>query len=80
MALIAGLAVRPVGVLMAVNMLGAWIFVHTSALYAMDHNGPELVIALGLLSIMLAVTGSGRIGLDHLRNSRRRVSEAGQAE
>jgi putative oxidoreductase len=32
----------------------------------MDHNGPELVIALGLLSLVLAVTGSGRLGLDHL--------------
>jgi putative oxidoreductase len=32
----------------------------------MDHNGPEVVIALGLLSLVLAVTGSGRFGLDHL--------------
>lgn len=51
---------------MAVNMVGAWIFVHTSGLYAFDRNGPELVIALGLLSLVLAVTGSGRFGLDHL--------------
>ncbi|MGH3812187.1 MAG: DoxX family protein, partial [Pseudonocardiaceae bacterium] len=65
-ALILGLAVRLIGVLMALNMVGAWIFVHTSGLYAMDHNGPELVIALGLLSLVLAVTGSGRLGLDHL--------------
>lgn len=65
-ALILGLAVRVIGVLMALNMAGAWIFVHTSGLYAMDHNGPELVIALGLLSLVLAVTGSGRLGLDHL--------------
>jgi putative oxidoreductase len=40
--------------------------VHTSDLFAMDHNGPELVTALGLLSLVLAVTGSGRFGLDHL--------------
>ncbi len=65
-ALILGLAVRVIGVLLALNMAGAWIFVHTSGLYAMDHNGPELVIALGLLSLVLAVTGSGRLGLDHL--------------
>lgn len=78
-ALIAGLGVRLVGVLMAVNMLGAWVFVHTSALYATDHNGPELVIALGLLSIMLAVTGSGRIGLDHLRQSRHSERAQGNA-
>jgi putative oxidoreductase len=64
---IAGVALVPVvGVLMALNMAGAWVFVHTSGLFAMDHNGPEVVIALGLLSLVLAVTGSGRFGLDHL--------------
>jgi putative oxidoreductase len=72
-AMIFGAAVRIVGVLMALNMVGAWVLVHTSGLYAMDHNGPELVIALGLLSLVLAVTGSGRLGLDHLI-ARRRTS------
>ena len=65
-AMILGVAVRIVGVLMALNMAGAWIFVHTSGLFAMDHNGPELVIALGLLSLVLAVTGAGRFGFDHM--------------
>jgi len=70
-----GAAVPVVGVLMALNMAGAWAFVHTSGLFALDHNGPELVIALGLLSLVLAVTGSGRFGLDHLivRRLRRRA-------
>ena len=40
-AMILGLAVPIVGVLMAVNMAGAWIFVHTSGLFAMDHNSPS---------------------------------------
>jgi putative oxidoreductase len=71
LAMVLGLAVPVVGVLMAVNMVGAWVFVHTSGLFAMDHNGPELVIALGLLSLVLAVTGSGRFGLDHLIVRRR---------
>jgi putative oxidoreductase len=65
-ALILGLGVPVVGVLMALNMLGAWVLVHPTALYAADHTGPETVIAIGLLSLVLAVTGSGRIGLDHL--------------
>ena len=65
-AMMVGLAVPVVGVLMALNMTGAWIFVHTSGLFASDRNGPELVIALGLLSLVLAVTGSGRFGLDHM--------------
>jgi putative oxidoreductase len=73
-AMVLGAAVRIVGVLMALNMVGAWVFVHTSGLYAMDHNGPEVVIALGLLSLVLAVTGSGRIGVDHLV-ARRRTSD-----
>jgi putative oxidoreductase len=51
---------------MTLNMAGAWVFVHTSGLFAMDRNGPELVITLGLLSLVLAVTGSGRFGVDHL--------------
>jgi putative oxidoreductase len=71
-AMILGLGVPIVGVLMAVNMAGAWMLVHTSGLFAMDHNGPELVITLGLLSLVLAVTGSGRFGLDHLIVTRTR--------
>jgi len=71
-AMILGLGVAVVGVLMAVNMVGAWMFVHTSPLLSMDGNGPELVIALGLLSLMLAVTGSGRWGLDYVLFGRRR--------
>ena len=70
-ALILGLAVPAVGVLIALNMLGAWILVHPTALYAADHTGPETVIAIGLLSLVLAATGSGRFGLDHLIASRR---------
>jgi putative oxidoreductase len=55
-----------VGVVMALNMVGAWILAHPGALYALDHTGPELVIVVGLLSLVLAVTGSGRFGLDHV--------------
>jgi putative oxidoreductase len=71
-AMILGLGVPIVGVLMALNMAGAWILVHTSPLFSMDHNGPELVIALGLLSLVLAAIGSGRFGLDHLIVTRAR--------
>jgi putative oxidoreductase len=62
-----------VGVLMALNMVGAWVLVHTSPLFSMDHNGPELAIMIGLLSLVLAVVGSGRFGLDHLIIARRRA-------
>lgn len=58
---------------MALNMTGAWVFVHTSSPFAMDHDGPELVIAIGLLSLVRAATGSGRLGLDQLVVRRRRA-------
>jgi putative oxidoreductase len=64
--MILGLAVPIVGVLMALNMAGAWILAHPGGLYALDHTGPELVITVGLLSLVLAVIGSGRFGLDHV--------------
>ena len=75
-ALILGLAVPAVGVLIALNMLGAWVLVHPTALYAADHTGPETVVAIGLLSLVLAASGSGRLGLDHLIASHRRVRRA----
>ena len=71
-AMILGLAVPIVGVLMALNMVGAWMLVHTSPLFSMDHNGPELAIMIGLLSLVLAVVGSGRFGLDHVIAGRSR--------
>lgn len=75
-AVILGLAVPVIGARMALNMAGAWIFVHTSGIFASDHNGPELVIALGLLSLVLAVSGSGRFGLDYLISERTRRRKA----
>ena len=79
-AMILGLGVPVVGLLMALNMLGAWVLVHPTALYSMDHTGPETVIAIGLLSLVLAATGSGRFGLDHLilRRARRRTPALGR--
>ena len=70
-AIILDLAVPIVGVLIAVNMAGAWMFVHTSPLYSMGHNGPEVVIAIGLLSLALAAVGSGRFEIGHLITQRR---------
>lgn len=73
-ALIVGIGVPVVGALMALNMLGAWIFVHAGYGF-FDPQGPGLVIVLGLLSLVLAVSGSGRLGLDHLifRRNRQQV-------
>jgi putative oxidoreductase len=73
-ALILGAGVRLVGLLMAVNMLGAWYWVHPHALYSfsLEKSGPESVIAIGLVSLLLVVTGAGRISLDHAGGGLRR--------
>lgn len=70
LALLLGFGVRTIGALMALNMAGAWYYVHTSELYAMDHNGPEIAVAIGLLSLMFVVTGPGRVAVDRLRPNR----------
>ena len=62
---IAGAALPLIGVAMAANMAGAWALVHTGGLYSAEGNGPELVIAIGLLSLVFAAVGSGRLGVDH---------------
>ncbi|WP_449060721.1 DoxX family protein [Planomonospora algeriensis] len=65
-ALIVGLAVPVAGLLLAVNMLGAYLFVHAGKGLFIDTGGAELVMALGAGSLALAAAGSGRFGLDHL--------------
>lgn len=52
-----------VGVLWALNMAGAWWFVHRDAFFAAD-GGYELVLVLGVLGLVLAVTGAGRLSVD----------------
>lgn len=77
-AIIIGAAVPLVGALMVVNMIGAWIFVHPTGLYNIEGTGPETVIAIGLLCLVLVVTGGGRISVDHqlLRRLRPRFAAA----
>jgi len=77
LALIVGLGVPVIGVLMALNMLGAWLLVHPAPLYAADHTGPETVIAIGLLSLTVAAFGSGRFGMDHVLVGRRHRARRG---
>ncbi|TWD84283.1 putative oxidoreductase [Kribbella amoyensis] len=69
-ALILGVLTSVAGVLLALDMAGALIFVHASnGIFAAD-GGWELVAALGLLSLTLAATGAGRISLDNLLTRR----------
>lgn len=72
-ALIAGILVPLVGVLVAVNMAGALIFVHAANGVFVDNGGYELVLVIGALGLVLAGTGAGAFSLDRaLRGSGRR--------
>ncbi|MGW0802191.1 DoxX family protein [Nonomuraea sp. NPDC002799] len=79
--LILGLLVRPVALLLLINMLGAIAFVHWGhGLLAAD-NGWEFPGALAALSLLFLALGGGRIGLDGLfRSVFRRRAERRAAE
>jgi len=65
-ALILGILTPIAGVLLALDMFGAFLFVHAShGVFASD-GGWELVAALGLFALTLAVVGPGRFSLDRL--------------
>lgn len=65
-ALIIGLLVPIFGVLLLVNMLGAFVFVHIgNGIYVTD-GGWELVGALGAGALVLAVVGAGAYSVDAL--------------
>ncbi|NJC65869.1 DoxX family protein [Planosporangium flavigriseum] len=71
-ALILGLGVPVVGLLVFVDMVGAYLLVHARHGIFVQERGGELVIALGAAVLLLAVVGAGRFSLDHLVFSRRR--------
>ncbi|OOL30249.1 membrane protein [Rhodococcus rhodochrous] len=65
-ALIIGLLVPIFGVLLLINMLGAFFFVHIgNGIYVTD-GGWELVGALGMGALVLAVVGAGAYSVDAL--------------
>ncbi|YCK33626.1 DoxX family protein [Actinomadura sp. ATCC 39365] len=67
--LILGLLVRPVALLLLIDMIGAIVFVHAGHGVLSQGGGWELPGALGALSLMLAALGGGRIGLDGIFHS-----------
>lgn len=52
------------GLLLALNMLGAFVFVHVQNGVFVNDGGFELVVALGVASLLLAVFGAGKYSLD----------------
>ncbi|SEG16756.1 putative oxidoreductase [Thermomonospora echinospora] len=70
LALIAGLGLPVAGTLLFLDMAGALVFVHAgNGLFLVDQgrarNGFELVLVLGLASLLFAAGAGGRISLDH---------------
>ena len=63
-ALIAGVALPVVGVLLALNMLGAWLIVHLPN-GLIGEGGAELVIVLGAAALALGFNG-GAYALDRV--------------
>ena len=74
-ALILGLAVPVAGLLLVVDMIGAFAFVHAGAGLFVEQGGYELVLTLGAAALLLAVIGAGRFSLDHLLTGRRPAAQ-----
>ncbi len=70
-ALILGVAVPVAGLLLLVDMLGAFFFVHAGAGPFVEQGGYELVLALGAAALLLGVLGAGRFSVEHLLAGRR---------
>ncbi|SDT31166.1 DoxX family protein [Actinoplanes derwentensis] len=65
-ALVAGLAVPLVSLLLAVNMIGAFLIVHiTNGVFVAD-GGFELVAVLAAAALLFTVLGAGRYSIDRL--------------
>lgn len=72
--LIVGLAVPLVGLLVAVNMIGALLFVHASNGVFVGDGGYELVLVIGALGVVFAGVGAGGYALDRLIAGRQRTA------
>ncbi len=65
-ALVIGVLTPVVGVLLTLDMLGAYIFAHAGNGMFVGEGGAELVLTLGVSSVLLAVIGAGRVSADHV--------------
>jgi len=66
LALIAGAAVRPVAIALAITMLVAIFSVHISNGLFMANNGVEFGLALLVVMLALVIRGAGSLSMDEL--------------
>lgn len=74
--IIVGLATRWVGIIVALEMLGAAVIAHIAAGLFIDGGGWELVGAIGAGALALTAAGAGRFSVDYLIAQRRQASAA----
>jgi putative oxidoreductase len=63
-ALIAGVLVPLAGLLLAIDMAGAFWFVHMDKGFFSDKGGYEFVLILGATALLFALAGAGRFSVD----------------
>ncbi|MFG2072626.1 DoxX family protein [Nonomuraea maritima] len=71
LALIAGAALPLAGSLLALNMIGAIVFVHGESGFSAGDGGYEFVLALAAASLAVGFSGGGAFALDNVRLRRR---------
>jgi putative oxidoreductase len=74
-ALLIGAFTAVAGLLLTLDMLGAFLLVHIKNGVFVSEGGFELVVALGVGALLLAVLGAGRYSVDGLLGGR--VGRAG---
>lgn len=65
-ALLAGILTPLAGILLGVDMGGAFYFVHATNGPFVTQNGWELVVALGVGALLIAAVGAGRFSVDRV--------------
>ncbi len=74
-ALLIGAFTAVAGLLLTIDMLGALLFVHIKNGVFVTEGGFELVVALGVGALLLAVFGAGRYSVDSMLG--KKVGRAG---
>ncbi|RSN15984.1 hypothetical protein DMB42_04210 [Nonomuraea sp. WAC 01424] len=76
LALILGVALPIAGTLLALDMIGAVVFVHASNGFGAGEGGYEFVLALAAASLAVGFTGGGALSLDRVLNRSRDTATA----
>jgi putative oxidoreductase len=77
LALILGALLPLFGTLLALDMIGAIIFVHGSSGFFAANGGYEFVLALAAASLVIGFSGGGALAVDKLWSGRRAEGAAG---